>query len=144
MKAWSARVAGNTWAESAAVAGFGDGPAACHAVKNYFGTLPQVDREDRRDLWRERYEALWRIALQDAEQSRPGALRAAVAVGQRAAALDGLDAPTSVKVESPKAAQLEALVQAMVEANTPPGAPREADMDELEAEVVEDSADVGQ
>jgi hypothetical protein len=92
MKAWTARVTGSTW-EEAEIAGFTNPANALRAVKNYFGSLPDIEREDQRALWRARLEHLWAQALVDVQQQRPGAVRAAVAVGQRSAQLDGLDAP---------------------------------------------------
>ncbi|MGE9350120.1 hypothetical protein ACQP60_11660 [Isoptericola variabilis] len=67
-------------------------------MKNYFGTTPHPDAALAREMWRDRLEVLWRQVLKDAEQLRPGAVRAGVAVVQRAAALDGLDAPQQFEI----------------------------------------------
>lgn len=96
-RAWTARVVGATWDEAADVAGFAHASSTVRAVRAYFGRLPVLDADERRELWRERLEVLWRASVKDVRQQRPGAVRAAVAVAQRAAALDGLDAPTEVR-----------------------------------------------
>lgn len=93
-RAWSARIAGGTWREAAEVAGFTDGNNCQRAVRNFFGSVPQVDTSMERELWRQRMEKLWTLALRDAQESKPGALRAGVAVAQRSSLLLGLDAPT--------------------------------------------------
>lgn len=63
----------------------------------------------------------------------------ALKVVDRIIKLEGIDAPQMHTVVSPKAAQLEAFVQGVIERSQDPDAPREADMDELEAEVIEDA-----
>lgn len=63
----------------------------------------------------------------------------ALKVVDRIIKLEGIDAPQMHTIVSPKAAQLEALVQGVIERSMDPDAPREADMDELEAEVIEDA-----
>lgn len=110
-RAWAARVAGGTWSQAAQVAGFTDAGNCCRAVKNYFGTLPVPDRAEQRDLWRERLELLWRQSVRDVQSQRPGAVRAAVALSQRAAQLDGLDEPTRQVVYTPRAEEVEAYIQ---------------------------------
>lgn len=126
-RAWAARVSGSTWAEAAGIAGYSDAAVACRAVKRYFGTLPRIESEDMRDLWRERLETLWAFAHRDARKGRPGALRAGVAVAQRAAALDGLDAPTRYDVATD--AQLDHLLAQLFA--------RAGVVDVLEAEVLD-------
>lgn len=98
-KAWTVRVAGGSWTQAAHVAGFTDPGNCVRAVRNYFGALPQVDASEERELWRQRLERLWGLALREAEQSRPGALRAGVAVAQRASAMLGLDAPVQLQAQ---------------------------------------------
>lgn len=117
--AWSARVAGATWAEAAATAGYSCGENAARAVRQTYGTLPELDRSEQRSLWRARLEALWRQALRDALENHPGALTAAVRVAQAAARLDGLDAPTELVVHNPTAQELEAWVARMLSSTTP-------------------------
>lgn len=114
--AWSMRVRGATWDEIAAALGYANGPNALRAVRNFAGSLPQPEMPELRSLWRERLEFLWPIAARDVEAGKPGAMRAAVAVAQRAAQLDGLDAPQRVQVESADAAELAAMVGALLAA----------------------------
>ncbi|NNU28455.1 hypothetical protein [Isoptericola sediminis] len=97
-RAWTARVAGATWDQVAQVTGYHDRATAHRAVKDYFGQVPRQDAEMTRAMWRERMEVLWRQVVRDASQQKPGAIRAGVAVAQRAAAMDGLDAPQEVRV----------------------------------------------
>jgi hypothetical protein len=97
-RAWAARVAGGTWDQAAEVAGFTNTSACVRAVGNYFGTYPTPDSSEQRALWRERMELLWKIAIRDASDGKHGALRAGVAVAQRASQMDGLDAPAQVQV----------------------------------------------
>lgn len=125
-KAWQARVAGATWTQAAAIAGFSDDTAACRAVKRFYGRLPQPTREDLRGLWRERLEALWRQTVKDVAQQRPGAVRSGVAVAQRAAALDGLDEPTRLEVHTPTQEEFMQIVAAATKELAPPI--READI----------------
>ena len=105
-KAWALRVAGGSWAEIASIVGFSDDTAACRAVKNYFGELPQVDREEARAMWRARHELLWRKALEDVNKGKPGGVRAGVAVMRSASLLDGLDQPHRIEVTDPTANEL--------------------------------------
>lgn len=105
-RAWTARVSGSTWDEAAQLAGYADAATACRGVKNYLGALPVVERDDLRDLWRQRMELLWSYAARDAETGRPGALRAGTAIAQRAAAMDGLDAPTNINLTTVDAGEL--------------------------------------
>ncbi|HCS61400.1 MAG TPA: hypothetical protein DIW46_08395 [Microbacterium sp.] len=112
-QAWHLRVLGKTWAEIAQTVGFANDANAIRAVRRYVGRLPEPDAEETRTVWRARMEHLWSAAARDAEVGRPGAIRAGVAVAQRAAALDGLDAPTRYEF-TPAEAQLEQLVQQLV------------------------------
>lgn len=52
----------------------------------------QPSRDLARVVWRTRGEMVWRQALADVLDRRPGAVRAALSLMQRASALDGLDA----------------------------------------------------
>lgn len=97
-RAWTARVAGATWEQAARVAGYAQPQNAIRACYAYFGTLPKVDREQERELWRQRLEHLWRQSIKDTTEQRPGAVRAGVAVAQRAAQLFGLDEPGRTEV----------------------------------------------
>ena len=65
------RVAGAPREEIAAVVGYSCDANAIRAVKRVFGRLPTPDREMVREVWRERHEVVWRIALQDAEPPQP-------------------------------------------------------------------------
>ena len=104
MRAWTARVCGATWQEAAQIAGFTDQHNAIRAVSNYFGSLPSPELSDLRHLWRPRCELLWAQAVIDIREQRPGAITAGVRVTERAAKLDGLDAPTtSVHVDASEA-----------------------------------------
>ena len=98
-KAWAVRVAGGTWAQAAEVAGFSDAQHAQRAARNVFGDLPVVDREERRDVWRERFEAMWRQGQRDMAEQRAGAVTACVRVATAAVALDGLNEAVRVDVE---------------------------------------------
>jgi len=117
--AWRLRVAGATWAEVATVVGFANAENAIRAVRQVYGSLPEVPREELRTLWRERLERLWRQTLMDATEHRPGAVMAGVRVAQAAARLDGLDAPSEVLLYAPSQQELEAWVAQMMQAQTP-------------------------
>ena len=137
-RAWTARVSGSTWAEAAKVAGYADAATACRGVKTYFGSLPVVERDDLRDVWRARMELLWRYAARDAKSGKAGALRAGAAIAQRAAAMDGLDAPTQLNLTTVDAGELAAMVDVLLRANG--GQEIEAniwDVDPIDAEVIE-------
>lgn len=67
-------------------------------VRTAYGTLPRIDRDDLRNLWRSRLEVAWRQVVKDMFDQRPGAVTAAVRVAYAAAALDGLNAPVQVDV----------------------------------------------
>lgn len=112
-KAWKLRVAGASWEEVARMVGYGNASNAYRAVKNYFGQVPQIDREMLRGMARARGEMLWLRALQQVERTEgaPAAIRAAVAVLERHARLDGLDAPTKVDVNGPDPLEFERFVR---------------------------------
>lgn len=131
-RAWTARIMGGTWKQAADVAGFTDTGNCVRAVRNYFGTLPQAEREDLRDLWRERLEYLWRQSSQDVRQQKPGAIRAGVALAQRASALDGLDEPTKVSVYSPTDEQISQYLADVVAAKNVEHEAAEADIIDVE------------
>ena len=113
-QAWSMRVRGYSWREVAAELGYSDHSNAIRAVRNVFGDVPDIagHREELRDLWRRRHESLWRIALEDAENRRPGAVRSAAAVSLAARQLDGLDAQarTEIELSSPEFEQLKSFL----------------------------------
>lgn len=135
-RAWTARVSGSTWDEAAKVAGYADAATACRGVKNYFGQLPVVERDDLRDVWRARMELLWTYAARDAKKGKPGALRAGTAIAQRAAAMDGLDEPTSIAVSASDRQDMDEMVRTLAVLM---GIPQEAsiwDDDVVDAEVI--------
>ncbi|WP_341942336.1 hypothetical protein [Microbacterium sp. LWH10-1.2] len=134
--AWALRVRGSTWDEIAAAVGYANGPNALRAVRNYVGRLPEPSMPELRSLWRERLEFLWPVAVRDAESGKPGAMRAAVAVAQRAAQLDGLDQPQRVEVNA-SAAEIAQLVNLLSRSQ---GGATEADvfeLDVIDAEVID-------
>jgi len=112
--AWSARVAGSSWEQAAVVSGYTSGQNAYRAVLRRRGELPVSQRDDLRDIWRQRLEALWRQAALDAMSNRPGAITAAVRVAGTAIQLDGLAEPVRLdfRVEPELTALLEALLPA--------------------------------
>ncbi|WZO56837.1 hypothetical protein MRBLWH10_001670 [Microbacterium sp. LWH10-1.2] len=127
---------GSTWDEIAAAVGYANGPNALRAVRNYVGRLPEPSMPELRSLWRERLEFLWPVAVRDAESGKPGAMRAAVAVAQRAAQLDGLDQPQRVEVNA-SAAEIAQLVNLLSRSQ---GGATEADvfeLDVIDAEVID-------
>lgn len=137
------RVAGGSWEDIAKALDMkGGAPAVYRAVKNYFGSVPQPDREMLREIARQRGERLWLRAVAAVEEMpSPAAIRAAVAVLERVAKLDGLDKPTRVSV-APDNETFEALVELAAK-----GAgielPEEADIFDAEyvdAEVIEDDS----
>lgn len=143
-KAWRMRVAGGTWDDIAKALGMrGGAPAAYRAVKNHFGKVPQPDREMLREVARQRGERLWLRALAALEEApSPAAIRAAVAVLDRAARLDGLDAPTQVAIGSVDDASFQMFVDAAAR-GLGLAMPEEANIfaDEyVDAEVVDDAS----
>jgi len=71
-------------------------PNALRAVREYAGSLSTPTHDELRAMMRARSEAIWQQAFADVLQQRPGSVRAAVAVLQRQALLDGLDVPRRV------------------------------------------------
>jgi hypothetical protein len=117
IKAWHARVLGMDWAAAARYAGYADAATACRGVHNFFGKLPQIDTDERRRLWQDRLEYLWRNVVHELQETpagrNAGNLRAATAIAQRAAALDGLDQPSRLEVYRPDDAEKIAVVAAL-------------------------------
>jgi AraC-like DNA-binding protein len=136
--AWRARVAGGTWAEAADIAGYSDQDNCRRAVRRVFGQLPSPDREEMRNLWRDRHERLWRKALSDVLEGKPGAVVAAVRVAEAATRLDGLGAPTRVSLIDPTQEEIERFLD---ETLGPRHADEEPDIfdpeDIVDAEVIE-------
>jgi hypothetical protein len=97
-RAWAARVAGGTWAQAAELSGFSDVTACHHAVRSAYGQLPKPDREELRDMWRDRLELSWRQAVKDMTEQRAGATTASVRIAGLAVMLDGLAEPTRLDV----------------------------------------------
>lgn len=133
-RVWRARVAGATWEQAAEHGGFTDASNAVRCVRRVFARLPEVEREDQRQLWRARLEHLWRQALADALEQRPGAITSGVRVATAAAALDGLNAPDKIELTTPTAVELQNFVTAVMAANRP----QLEEDDILDADVVED------
>jgi hypothetical protein len=131
--AWAMRVRGASWADIAQALGYANPQNAMRAVRNLSGRLPEPTMREMRSLWRERLEFLWPVAVRDVEGGKPGAMRAAVAVAQRAAQLDGLDQPTRVEL-SADAGELDQMVRVLLAAQGV--AAREADI--FDAEIVDD------
>lgn len=98
IRAWALRVGGASWHPIAEELGFNSAGNACRAVTNYFGEVPEVDRNMHREIARQRTDYLWRQAMRDVNERRGGAIQSAVAVLARQARLDGLDAPTRSRV----------------------------------------------
>jgi hypothetical protein len=135
---WALRVQGKTWQQIANAVGFASAQGAHRAVMRFAGTIPDPDPSVLKKMWRARLDRLYALADRDAEAARPGALRAASAIAQRAAAMDGLDAPTQLNLTA-DAAELDRMVQVLFAATTSESA-READVfdddDVVDAEVV--------
>lgn len=106
---WHLRVMGRTWQQIADALGYANPSNAHRAVMRFAGTIPDPKPDTLRELWRARMELLWTHAQRDAETGRPGALRAGVAIADRASKLDGLDAPTRVSI-TPGEIELERIV----------------------------------
>ncbi|MFD4957538.1 hypothetical protein [Microbacterium sp. NPDC058389] len=130
VEAWTMRVAGFTWEEISQRVGYANRHNTIRAVRDYFGELPQIDREELRGIARARGEWLWRHAAEDVEKRRPGAVRAAVAALQRQAALDGLDVPQAHVLVTPTEAEYQMLVARILGASGIE-APTEPDVLEL-------------
>lgn len=95
---WAMRIGGATWDQCAKAVGLSTPQNAMRCVRETYGEVPQVDREELRHLWRERNEVLWRQALRDVFDRRQGAVIAATKVASLAAFLDGLGAPQRLDV----------------------------------------------
>jgi len=132
--AWAMRVRGAGWNEIALALGYANPQNAMRAVRNYVGKLPEPSAPELRSMWRERLEYLWPIAARDAEAGKSGAVRAAVAVAQRAAQLDGLDAPQHFQID-PSSEELDRLVAELLAFK---GLTPVREFDILDAEVIED------
>lgn len=131
--AWAMRVRGAGWAEIATAVGYANPQNAMRAVRNYVGKLPEPSRSDLRSMWRERLEFLWPLAARDVEAGKSGAVRSAVALAQRAAQLDGLDAPQRVQIDASDA-EIDALVNQILELE---GVTPVRELDILDAEVID-------
>lgn len=132
-QAYHLRIVGRTWTEIAAEVGFANDANAIRAVRRFAGRLPDPSPEETRTVWRDRMEHLWSLAARDAETGRPGALRAGVAIADRAARLDGLDAPTRVHV-TPGAAELDEIVARLLRMG---GVEEIVEADVIELDVIE-------
>lgn len=110
---WHLRVIGRTWQQIADELGYANPSNAHRAVMRFAGTIPDPKPDTLREMWRARMERLWSLAHRDAEAGRPGALRAGVAIADRASRLDGLDAPTRYEV-SPGEVELQRIVDEIV------------------------------
>lgn len=106
---WHLRVIGRTWQQIADELGYANPSNAHRAVMRFAGTIPDPKPDTLREMWRARMERLWTLAHRDAENGRPGALRAGVAIADRASRLDGLDAPTRFEL-TPADAEIERIV----------------------------------
>lgn len=141
-RAWRLRVAGGDWALIAREVGYANASNAYRAVQRFFGQVPDVDRAMLRGVARARGEALWMRAFAEVERSKgaPVAVRAAVAVLERHARLDGLDAPSQVSVSAVDEQSFQRVVE-LAALGMGFAAPVEADIFDaefVEAEVVED------
>ncbi|WP_183093317.1 hypothetical protein [Nocardioides stalactiti] len=95
---WAMRLGGATWDQCAKTVGLATPQSAMRCVRETYGEVPQIDREELRHLWRERTEVLWRQAMRDVLDRRQGAVIAATKVASLASFLDGLGAPQRVEV----------------------------------------------
>jgi hypothetical protein len=138
-RAWGARVAGMSWKQAAEVAGYADASTACRGVRRFFGELPDLDMEDQRRLWRDRLDVLWARGHSELQNGHSAAtiIRSLVSVADRAAKLDGLDAPTRLRV-GPDSDELEEYVRTIV-ALSGRAVPIEGDpwADVVDADVIE-------
>jgi hypothetical protein len=116
--AWNARVLGASWEQAAQIAGFSNAPNAHRAVTNAYGQVPEPERDELRRVWRDRLEHSWRQVVRDMAEQRPGATTASVRIAGAAAALDGLNEPTEIRV-SPSTAEIEAFVARVRAAEQP-------------------------
>ena len=107
------------WKVAAEHAGYCDQYAAQKAVRNVFGTVPQIERAELRRLWRDRLEVAWQLVMRDMADQRPGAVTAAVRIATTAAVLDGLNEPQQVTVRNPSTLELEQWAGVVIAATTP-------------------------
>ncbi len=110
-EAWHLRVIGRTWQQIADECGYANPSNAHRAVMRFAGTVPDPAPDELRRLWRHRMELLWSLAVRDATKARPGALRAGVAIADRAAKLGGLDVPQAHILVTPTETQYQMLVE---------------------------------
>lgn len=138
-RAWAARVAGATWQQAAEISGYSSASTCRRAVAETFGTLPKIERDDLRHLWRERTELVWRQVVRDMTAGVPGATTAAVRVITAAAQLDGLNEPARFSL-TPTDNELGQWVASVIEARGGRELPEEGDIfgDIVDAEIVED------
>ena len=68
-------------------------------MRNAYGAPPVIDREQLRNLWRDRLEAAWRQVCADMADRVPGSTTSAVRIVTAAIQLDGLAEPQKVSVE---------------------------------------------
>lgn len=138
-RAGAMRIQGATWSQIATACEYSSKSAAYTAVMRVFREMPEVDREAQRKVWDARLEALWGYAMRDVSEQRPGAVRAAVALAQRSAAMHGIDAPATV---TPSAEYLEHYVHEMVALyrDTVGPAPAAIEADIFDVEVIEEHA----
>lgn len=142
--AWEARVRGGTWAQAAETAGYANAPNAMRAVRSVFGSLPPIEKDEARRLWRDRLELLFGLGLVDAEEQRPGAVTALVRVAEAASRLDGLAEPQRLSI-TPTDAELERWVRDVLEAKGVLSFAEEGDIfaDTVDAVVIEDEETSG-
>lgn len=107
-RVWNARVMGGSWEQAAQIAGYSDPSNAVRAVRSIYGQLPTIERDEQRRLWRDRLEVVYRQVVRDVHDRIPGASTAFVRIADRAAKLDGLDAPTRLSLVDPTEEQIEA------------------------------------
>lgn len=136
-RAWNVRVVGGSWQAAARAAGYSDTSNAIRAVRSVYGTLPEVERDEVRRLWRDRLELLWQQVVQDVHGRVPGATTAAVRVADRAAKLDGLDEPSRLSI-TPSDGELQQFVDAVIAAKGGPSLPEEFDVLDVDYTEVDD------
>ena len=137
---WHLRVTGRTWQQIADELGYANPSNAHRAVMRFAGTIPDPKPDTLRDLWRARMEHLWNLAARDADAGRPGALRAGVAIADRASKFDGLDAPQRFEI-TPGEADLERLVDEIVRRS---GHEEILEADVIDLDVVRDEIALGE
>jgi len=101
------------------VAGYSSPENAMRGVRTAYGTLPRIDRDDLRNLWRDRLEVAWQLVMRDMADQRPGAVTAAVRIATTAAVLDGLNEPQQVTLRNPSTHELEQWAGVVIAATTP-------------------------